>query len=140
MAHLGQHNPSTMELNTMTTQTKPKSTPYFTLIERETAQGPWCICFGDYSRKVVQQELDDLRYSARINHPRGKGPSWRIIRTGDTQGKINAAVDALNAELAAINPTPANAPVIAPERDAYLQKNPKQATVNDILASWRGLK
>ena len=63
---------------------------YFTLLHRE-ADGVWAIEFGDYSRSVVQDELEDARYSNDW-----RKSDLRIIQTSD-QACINAAVAALNA-------------------------------------------
>lgn len=66
--------------------------PYFTLVVRDGAGEPWGIHFGDYSREVVAQELEDGRdYYARRD--------MRIIRTPDAkQATIDAAVAKLNAK------------------------------------------
>lgn len=63
---------------------------YFTLLHRE-ADGIWAIEFGDYSRRVVQDELEDY-----LDHDIRR-KDLRIITTGDAQSDIEAAVAALNA-------------------------------------------
>jgi hypothetical protein len=65
---------------------------YFTLIRRE-ADGKWAIEFGDYSRRTVQDELEDT-----VGGWEGiRRKDLRIIQTSDDQASINAAVTALNA-------------------------------------------
>ncbi len=62
--------------------------PYFTLLVREDG-GPWGIHFGDYDREVVEQErIDGLDYYHKRN--------MTIIKTGERQTEIDAAVTALN--------------------------------------------
>jgi hypothetical protein len=69
-----------------------KSRTYHTLLSRDARTGRWCIEFGDYDRSTVEDELEDyLDHGYRRNQ-------LRIIKTGDHQQDINAAVDALNAE------------------------------------------
>jgi hypothetical protein len=67
---------------------------YFTLLERDTTSAPWGIAFGDYCRTVVVTEMWDHIYAADAA-PR-PDQRWTIIRTGDTQAEIDAAVAALN--------------------------------------------
>ena len=57
---------------------------YYSLIVKE--DGKWSIQFGDYSRKVVEDEMRD-EYEGQI---------CRIIKTGDRQVEIEGAVDNLN--------------------------------------------
>lgn len=61
---------------------------YYTLAVRE--DGTWTPQFGDYSRKVVQDEMLDYR-----DHDH-KAKNLRIVTSGDTQAEINAATSALN--------------------------------------------
>jgi hypothetical protein len=62
---------------------------YFTLLHRED-DGVWAIEFGDYSRAVVQDELEDF-----LDHDIRR-KDLRIIQTQDDQASINVAVAALN--------------------------------------------
>lgn len=68
---------------------------YYTLAIRE--EGFYAPQFGDYSRAVVEQELEDRVDSDRY---RGRDAITRrdckIIRTNGDQASINAAVKALN--------------------------------------------
>jgi hypothetical protein len=64
------------------------SRPYFSLLSRDA--GPWAIEFGDYDREVVASELED-----RVDHFVAR-KDLRIIKTGETQAEIVAAVAALN--------------------------------------------
>jgi hypothetical protein len=57
---------------------------YHTLVEKEGDQ--WCIAFGDYDRRTVEQEM----------HSQDIGFVGRIITTNDDQASIDAAVSALN--------------------------------------------
>jgi hypothetical protein len=57
---------------------------YFTLAVRE--DGRWAPQFGDYSRSVVAEELDD--YLSR-DVRRG---DLKVVRSGDTQASIDAAI------------------------------------------------
>ena len=60
---------------------------YYSLLVKEG--GKWSIQFGDYSRKIVIQEMDD-EYSGQI---------CTIIKTGDQQIEINRAVEDLNRKM-----------------------------------------
>lgn len=62
--------------------------PYFTLLVREDGE-PWGIHFGDYDREVVEQERVD---GLDCYHKR----NMTIIKTGERQAEIDAAVAALN--------------------------------------------
>lgn len=59
---------------------------YYSLLVKE--DGRWTIQFGDYDRKVVQQEVAD-EYS---------GVTTKIITTNPDQASIVAAVAALNGD------------------------------------------
>lgn len=75
--------------------TKTKmTTPYFTLIERDSTDDMWRIAFGDYVRSVVQDEMRDMKDRARIEKT---GALFRIIRTDEAQAAIDAEVAKLNA-------------------------------------------
>jgi hypothetical protein len=63
---------------------------YHTLLRRE--DGIWAIEFGDYSRAVVQDELEDT--VGGYQDVRRK--DLKIITTYDDQASINAAVADLN--------------------------------------------
>lgn len=60
---------------------------YYTLLILEA--GKWSIHFGDYDKEVVQDEMADVKDS----EPKAK---CKIIRTGDAQSAIDAAVNELN--------------------------------------------
>lgn len=62
---------------------------YYTLCV--SYDGRWAGHFGDYSRAVVEQELDDVRDSQGI-----RKKDLRIITTGETQAAIDEAIHALN--------------------------------------------
>lgn len=66
--------------------------PYFTLAER-TPDGPWGPQFGDYDKEVVEDERRDMLYSGA---GRLRGKDLRIVRSGDTQAEIDAAIAKLN--------------------------------------------
>lgn len=57
---------------------------YYTLLSYE--HGRWCPQFGDYDRKVVQEERDT--YEGRT----------KIIRTDESQQAIDEAVQKLNGD------------------------------------------
>lgn len=61
------------------------SKPYYTLLSLQDNR--WVIEFGDYDRKVVVQEGNDMRLS---------GPKMKIMKTADKQTEIQKAVDAIN--------------------------------------------
>lgn len=68
--------------------------PYFTLISRTVITNGdgsksyhWCPEFGDYDKAVVEDEERDFR-----DHHEHGGIKTRIIRTGDKQADIDAAV------------------------------------------------
>lgn len=74
------------------------SRPYYTLIVRHSAapfeEPPrWGIEFGDYYRPVVKEEMESFHYS--YSHPKR---DLKIIKTGDKQSEIQAAIDQLNAQ------------------------------------------
>jgi hypothetical protein len=60
---------------------------YYTLVIKE--RGKWFIQFGDYSKAAVKQEREG-------SYGDCASWEWRIIKTGDTQAEIEAAVDVLN--------------------------------------------
>lgn len=62
---------------------------YHSLLEK--IEGHWCIAFGDYSRKVVNQERID-----QIDDGMTKRKNLKIIETNDDQASIEAAVAKLN--------------------------------------------
>lgn len=64
---------------------------YYTLCLWEDDQ--WTPQFGDYSRKVVRDELEDYRYT--LDYRRDQ---LRIVSSGDEQSDIDAAVAQLNAD------------------------------------------
>ncbi len=60
------------------------------LLNSGTADAPqWGVEFGDYVKRVVQEERDEYRR----DHP---AKALRIITTGDKQADIAAAVASLN--------------------------------------------
>jgi len=63
---------------------------YHTLISRQ--DGQWAIEFGDYSRRTVQDELEDM-VGGYMDIKRS---NLRIITTSDDQASIEAAVAELN--------------------------------------------
>jgi hypothetical protein len=68
---------------------------YFSLLERDSAESPWAVQFGDYDRETVESERDEMI-------DRGiKRRNLRIIETGSKQADIFAAVAKLNAPLVA---------------------------------------
>lgn len=67
-----------------------KTKSYFTLLIKDDTE--WCIHFGDYDREVVADEKDDLQECY------GSACKMKIIRTGDSQAEIDAAVSKLNAK------------------------------------------
>ena len=82
------------------------SKPYYTLLERN--DNKWSPQFGDYVRKVVQDEMDDLYYRYRcgmIGAPRNvtRRPKlylYKIIRTeADDQATIDVAIAVENLAL-----------------------------------------
>jgi hypothetical protein len=67
---------------------------YFTLAVLPKADGAqWSPQFGDYERDVVAQELEDTKE----DWP--KGSKFKIVKSGDTQAAINAAIDSLNRKI-----------------------------------------
>lgn len=64
---------------------------YYTLLIRHSKNDPWAIDFGDYSRSVVEEER-------QMNDDWRPCPQQKIIRTGDTQQEIDAAVRKLNSK------------------------------------------
>lgn len=67
-------------------------TKYYSLLILDSISHLWGIQFGDYSKKVVEQE--------RVDSYGGIPPKrWLIIATGDTQAEINARVKELNDEI-----------------------------------------
>lgn len=66
--------------------------PYFYLLCRDNKSAPWTPEFGDYSRAVVQAELDDYR-----DHDH-KACNLKIIRTLDNDLDVRAAVAKLNSD------------------------------------------
>lgn len=63
---------------------------YYTLCERLPGER-WTPEFGDYCRRVVEQERKDCS--------REIGTEFKIIQTDDNQASINAAVARLNFEV-----------------------------------------
>lgn len=64
---------------------------YYTLAVWPKAEGQqWSPQFGDYSRDVVAQELEDTKE----DWP--KGSKFKIVKSNDGQAAINAAIDSLN--------------------------------------------
>lgn len=66
------------------------SRSYYTLVGRDVDTGIWGIVFGDYSRSVVVEERDDYR------HYSDDYSALKILKTGDTQAEVDAAVAKLN--------------------------------------------
>lgn len=66
--------------------------PYFTLVER-TPDGPWGPQFGDYDKQCVEDERADMLYAGA---GRIRAKDLRIVRSGDTQAEIDAAIAKLN--------------------------------------------
>ena len=68
--------------------------PYYTLAVLPKSEGnQWSPQFGDYSKAVVAQELEDTRSDW------SRGSRFKIIKTSDNQRMINEGIDQLNAEL-----------------------------------------
>lgn len=67
--------------------------PYYLLLARASATAPWCLEFGDYSRKVVEQERRDYRDSTRARLSDTK----LLSLPTDTQAAIDAALAEENA-------------------------------------------
>lgn len=63
---------------------------YYTLLIRDDKTSPWRPEFGDYSKAVVQDELDDNRQSGE------KLINMKIIKTEANQRAVNEAVAKLN--------------------------------------------
>lgn len=63
---------------------------YFTLCERGD-DGVWRAEFGDYDRETVEAERADYRDHGK------RAKTLKIVRSGDTQAEIEAAVKELNA-------------------------------------------
>lgn len=72
--------------------TNKRRRPYHTLLLREGKGEPWSIEFGDYDRKVVDQEMQDRKEA--YDHTRKR--KYQIITTGETEAEIRAAVAAIN--------------------------------------------
>jgi len=64
---------------------------YHSLIEHLPGES-WALQFGDYSKTVVQQEVQDMKDSGSFV----KGTKYKVITTDDSQAAINAAVEELN--------------------------------------------
>jgi hypothetical protein len=64
---------------------------YHTLLVRDDATCPWGIAFGDYSRRVVADERNDLQDNEEYSFD-----DMRIIATTDDQASIDAEVARLN--------------------------------------------
>lgn len=73
-----------------------KRRPYHTLLLREQQGQPWSIEFGDYDRKVVEQEMRDRKDA--YDHTRKR--KYQIITTGETEAEIRVAVAAMNNQVA----------------------------------------
>ncbi len=65
---------------------------YYSLLTK-AEDGRWYVQFGDYKKSVVAEERDSM--VSKIARK-----DTRIITTGSKQSYINAAVAALNAEIA----------------------------------------
>lgn len=74
--------------------TKKKPRRYYSLLVREPSK-LWGIEFGDYDRRVVAAEGDDVKQCG--SWP--VGTKIKIIETPETQAEINAAVAELNARI-----------------------------------------
>jgi hypothetical protein len=64
---------------------------YHTLLSRETTVTPWGIHFGDYDRKTVEQEREDILAGGGY-----RLLNTKIITTNDRQADIDARVARLN--------------------------------------------
>jgi hypothetical protein len=73
-------------------RSRRSSRPYYTLCELSDLK--WSPQFGDYNQRVVQQERRDLIYAAE--KPSSMKRCLRIIKSGDRQADINAAVYDMN--------------------------------------------
>ena len=71
---------------------------YYTLLTRMTNISAWGIEFGDYDRKVVQEEADEM-WDQGMGRPK---KNLKIIATTPDQATITQTVDDLNAELAQV--------------------------------------
>ena len=74
-----------------------RSRPYFTLvaIDGTPTDTPWGIAFGDFDKDVVEAEMEDYRENGWTKK------QLKIIKTASDQASIDAAVAALNAQVAA---------------------------------------
>lgn len=68
------------------------SRPYFTLCER-APDSAWAPQFGDYDKQCVEDERADMLYAGA---GRIRAKDLRIVRSGDTQAEIDAAIAKLN--------------------------------------------
>jgi len=64
---------------------------YYTLVLRDDGDLRWRIEFGDYDRDTVEAEMESYTDHDYLKR------NAKIIRSGDSQADIDAAVDALNA-------------------------------------------
>lgn len=67
---------------------------YYVVVIRDSLTEPWQIHFGDYSRSVALQEMQDWRDSEEKPAKRCK---LITVNNDGTQATIDAAVAALNA-------------------------------------------
>lgn len=63
---------------------------YYTLVEREEPGTPWFIQFGDYDRETVEAER------AEFIDKGFRAKNLKILRSGDRQADVEAAVARLN--------------------------------------------
>lgn len=68
------------------------SKAYYTLAERQP-DGTWAPAFGDYDKDVVAQERADMLHGSA---GRIRAKDLRIVRSGDSQAAIDAAIAKLN--------------------------------------------
>lgn len=65
------------------------SKPYYTLAEWDNALQMWCPQFGDYSWRVVREELQATYQDL--------SKVYRIFESGDTQAEINKMLSVMPA-------------------------------------------
>lgn len=66
---------------------------YFIMAARLSATSPWGVAFGSYVRSECDDERQDLRDHGE------RASNIRIIRLGDTNAEIDAAIAQLNREI-----------------------------------------
>lgn len=114
------------------------SKTYYTLAVKSEA-GIWGAQFGDYSRDVVAQEMQDMLASDTAGglSPAFFKPNYKTIKSGDSQAEIETAIAALNG----VNPKPAPvtlATLDTSELDALPVEAPAPRVI-DVTPTWESL-